>query len=161
MYYKYGQQLRIKNNNIKNFTCYYFNDIIKIEDFDLDNMLSNEKSYENILVHNISYKILISDKSLRIRFDKEDKFLKVYDGTIYLVLIEAEKNDFIYNRIRSKKQYYICPFHDYAKINTNSHNSLLLEKILAFHKAIIFIKSVFNKDKTNYCYNIFLEKCSY
>ena len=66
-------------------------------------MLSNEKSYENILVHNISYKILISDKSLRIRFDKEDKFIKVYDGTIYLVLIEAEKNDFIYNRIRSKK----------------------------------------------------------
>ena len=29
---------------IKNRTCYYFNDIIKLEDFDLDNILIDEKS---------------------------------------------------------------------------------------------------------------------
>ena len=34
--------------------CYYFNDIIEIEDFDSDNILKDEKSYENILVYNIS-----------------------------------------------------------------------------------------------------------
>ena len=28
--------------------CYYFDDIIKIEDFDLDNIIIDEKSYENI-----------------------------------------------------------------------------------------------------------------
>ena len=35
---------------IKNRTCYYFDDIIKLEDFDLDNILIDEKSYENILI---------------------------------------------------------------------------------------------------------------
>ena len=29
---------------------------------------------------------------------------------------------------------------------------------MTFHGVIIFIKSVFNKDKNNYYYNIFLEK---
>ena len=28
--------------------CYYFDDIIKLEDFDIYNILTDEKSYENI-----------------------------------------------------------------------------------------------------------------
>ena len=32
---------------------------------------------------------------------------------------------------------------------------------MAFHNAIIFIKSVWNKDKFSYYYNISLEKASY
>ena len=39
--------------------------------------------------------------------------------------------------------------------------SLPLEKTGTFHNAIILINSVFNEDKNNYYYNIFLEKCSY
>ena len=35
------------------------------------------------------------------------------------------------------------------------------EKTLTFNNVIILIKSVFSKDKNNYYYNIFLEKCSY
>ena len=45
-----------KKINIKNHTFYYFDDIIKIEDFDLYNFLIDEKSYENVLVYNISDK---------------------------------------------------------------------------------------------------------
>ena len=41
------------------------------------------------------------------------------------------------------------------------YDSLPVEKILAFHNAIIFIKSVVNKNKNNYYCNIFLEKGSY
>ena len=37
------------------------------------------------------------------------------------------------------------------------HDSLPLEKTLTSHNVIILIKSVFNKDENNYCYNIFLE----
>ena len=33
---------------MKNRTCYYFNDIIKIKDFDFDNSLINEKLYKNV-----------------------------------------------------------------------------------------------------------------
>ena len=36
--------INLKEINIKNCTCYYFNDIIKIEDFDFDNILLDEKS---------------------------------------------------------------------------------------------------------------------
>ena len=38
---------------MKNCTFYYFDDIIKFEDFGLDNILIDEKSNENILVYNI------------------------------------------------------------------------------------------------------------
>ena len=31
---------------IKNRTCYYFDDIIKLEDFDIDNILINKKSHK-------------------------------------------------------------------------------------------------------------------
>ena len=58
----------LKEIHIKNRTCYYFDDIIKIEDFNLLNTLIDETSNGNILVYNISYKNLIV-KSLSIRFD--------------------------------------------------------------------------------------------
>ena len=45
------------------------------------------------------YKTLAGAKSLHIRFDKIDGFIRVYDGTRYLVLFGAGKFHFIYNRI--------------------------------------------------------------
>ena len=57
----------------------YFDDIIKFEDFDLDNILIDEKSYKNILIYSISYKTLIGAKPLHIRFDKIDGLIRVYD----------------------------------------------------------------------------------
>ena len=69
--------------NIKNCMCYYFDDIIKIEDVILDNIFIDERSYKNILVYKISYKLLTDAKPLRIRFDKTDQFIRVFDGTRY------------------------------------------------------------------------------
>ena len=66
---------QLKEIDIRNRTCYYFDDIIKIEDFDLNNIFKDEKSHKNILVYNISYKSLIDSKPLRIRFDKIDGFI--------------------------------------------------------------------------------------
>ena len=40
----------LKKVSIRNCRCYYFGDIIKLEDFDLDNILIDEKSLENILI---------------------------------------------------------------------------------------------------------------
>ena len=61
-----GRNDELKQINIKNGTCYYFDDILKIEDFDIDNILIDEKSYKNILVYNISYKSLIDSEPLRL-----------------------------------------------------------------------------------------------
>ena len=80
-----------KKDRIKNGTSYYFDDLIQLEDFDTNNILIDEKSHENILVHDISYKTLIDPKPLLIRFDK------IYDGTRYLTLLGSEKYDAIYN----------------------------------------------------------------
>ena len=67
----------LKETDIKNRTCYYF------EDFDFDNTLIDEKSYKNILLYNISYIHLIA-KHMRIRFYKIDGFIRVND---YLILV--------------------------------------------------------------------------
>ena len=39
--------------------CYYFYDMIKIKDFDPDNILRDKKSYEKVLVYNIFYMNLL------------------------------------------------------------------------------------------------------
>ena len=44
---------------------YYFYDIIKLEDFDLDNVLMDGKSYEDILIYDISYETLNDSKPLQ------------------------------------------------------------------------------------------------
>ena len=75
----------LKEIDIKNRTCYYFDDIMKVGKFDFDNILLDKKSYknsyENILIYDISYKTLMGAKPLRIRLDKIDLFIKIYDGT--------------------------------------------------------------------------------
>ena len=70
---------------------YYFDDIINLEDFDLDNTITGKKSRENILIYDISYKTLIDSKPLHIRFDQTDGFIRIYDGTRYLTLIGSEE----------------------------------------------------------------------
>ena len=85
--------------------CYYFDDINKLEDFDIDNILIDEKSQENMLIYEISYKTLIGPKLLHIIFDKVGRFSKIYDGSRYLALLGSEKCDAIYNRFR----YRISP----------------------------------------------------
>ena len=49
---------------------------------------------------------------------------------------------------------------NYAKIKVDSYDSFSLERKMTFHDAVVLIKSVFNKDKNNYYYNIFSEKAS-
>ena len=59
-----------KKIDIKNCTYYYFDVIIRVEDIDFFNILLEEKSYENILIYDISYKTFMGAKPLRIRFDE-------------------------------------------------------------------------------------------
>ena len=72
--------------------------IIKLEDFDFD-ILIDEKSHKNILLKDVWYKPLIGWQPLDVRFDTIDGFIRIYDGTGYLVLLGPEKCDSIYNRI--------------------------------------------------------------
>ena len=89
----------LKKVPIKNHACYYFDDIIKLEDFHLCNILIDKKSHENILIYDTSYKTLIGSKLLRVRFNKIDEIIRIYDGTKYLILFGTKKYDAIYDSI--------------------------------------------------------------
>ena len=148
--------------DIKNCTC-HFNDIIKIEDFNFDNIFVDQKSYENLLVSKISYKTFIGAKPMYIRFDKVHGFIKVYDGTKYVKLFDLAKYHETFNSIRYligvKSDMTFVISHNYAEIKGDSFDSLPLGKTLTFHNVIILIRSIFIKDKNNYYYYYkFLEK---
>ena len=80
----------LKKVGIKNHTCYYFDDIIKIENFDFNNVSLVEKSFENNFIYDVLYKTLIGTKLLRIMFDKVDGFIRDYNGIKYLILLGSE-----------------------------------------------------------------------
>ena len=51
----------------------------------INNILLNEKSYENIFIYEVSNKNFIGAKLMRIIFDKVDifdRFIRNYDGAI-------------------------------------------------------------------------------
>ena len=72
---------------------------MKVEDNDFDNILLDEGTYENILIYDISYKIFMGSKPLRITFDKVDGVIKIYDGTRYLELFGSRKYNAFYEKI--------------------------------------------------------------
>ena len=115
------------------------------------------------MIYDISYKTLIGAKPLRIRFDKTHGFIRIYDGTKYLVLFGPEKYDTIYNRMRylvSLKSSITCFFHYYAKIKVDSYDPLPMKKTLTLH-VVILLKSSSSKiiiiiviySKKNICIN--------
>ena len=135
--------------------------MIKLEDFDLDNIIIDEKSHENILIYDVSYKILIDSKPLRITFNKINGFIKIYDGTKYLTLLGSQKYDTMiikYRRSLKSDIAYIL-YHYFAKIKVDSDDFLPIEKRSFLHiiilntkylHVIIRIKPVINKDKNHY-----------
>ena len=115
------------------------------------------------MIYAISYKTLIDSKPLCIRFDKTDGFIRIYDGTRYLILFGSEIYDTIYNRITylislTSDITYILT-HCYAKIKADSYDFFTYRKTLTLHNVIIIIKSALSKDRNLYYYEmIFLKK---
>ena len=157
----------LKEIDIKNITRYDFDDIIRVRDSNFSNILLEEKSYktyENSLIHDISYKTFMVAKLLRIMFDEIDRLIKTYDGIRYLLFFASGWYNEIYDKIRyfiSEKSGIVVVSHIYAKIKIDSYNYLLIEKTLTFHNIMTIIMSVVNKNENNYYHNKVLEKCSY
>ena len=72
--------------NIKNCTCYYFDSMNQLKYFGIDNILIDKKWHKNVLIYDISYKTLIIPKSLRIRCNKIDGFIRIYDGNRKVIM---------------------------------------------------------------------------
>ena len=89
---------------IKNCACYYFDDIIRLEDFSIDNISIDGKSHENILIYGFWYKKLIGSNPLRIRLDdKIDGIIRItsiisgitYIFSPYFAKIKVDSYDFL------------------------------------------------------------------
>ena len=88
-------------------------------------------------------------------------FIRFFVGTRYLKFFGIEKSDLIYNKIRYLNGVkgditYVISYKD-VKIKVDSYDSLFLEKTLTFHNVIILNKPIFNRDKNNYYYDLFLK----
>ena len=125
----------LKEIDIKNRACYYFDDIIK--DYD-------KKLYENISAYDISYKTSTGPKPLHIRFNKIDELIRVRGGKFrYLVLFDYGLFDKIFDRnkylIGEKSGITESINHNFGRIRIDSFDSFLVEKILTFHNVVILI----------------------
>ena len=82
----------LKEIDIKNCRCYFFDDIMSNRNIYSGNIFLHEKShkaYENILLYDISYKTFMSAKALQVRLDETGEFMKIYDEIRFLVLLDC------------------------------------------------------------------------
>ena len=117
--------------DIKNRTCYYFDDIIRLRyrDIDFSGILLDEKLYKekNILIYEIYYKTSMRAKTLRIRFNIIEKFIKIHDKVRYLLLFDYSYCDKIC--LKSEKSGIMDSInHNFAKVRIDSYDSFPIEK---------------------------------
>ena len=128
----------LKEIDIKNRVCYYFDNIINDTKFNLSNTLLDKKLYENISVYNISHKTPTGRKPLCTRFDKIDGFIIALNDKIkHLVLFDYGLLDKMFDKIKyliSKKSGITNGInYNSGKIKIDSYNSLPIKEILTFH----------------------------
>ena len=99
---------------------------------------------------------------MRIGYDEIHGFIKNQDRIRYLIIFGYGWFEKICDKIKylvsEKSSIADSINHNFSRIRIDSYNSLLIDKILTFHNAIILIKSVVNKNKNEYYYKIYLEK---
>ena len=89
----------VKDINIKNRTYYFFNDIIRIENFDVNNIKIDEKLYKNILIYYIRYVTIKKDQNiysvnpLYFGFNKMNGCFKGINGNKYLTLVLTNESE--------------------------------------------------------------------
>ena len=64
------------------------------------------KNHTKIFWFIIFHAKFVDAKPMHIRFDKVDGFIRVYDGTKYLVLFGHEKYDVIHRSQKKSKKWY-------------------------------------------------------
>ena len=119
----------LKEIDIKNRVCYYFDDIINGTKITFSNILLDKKLYKNVSVYNISYKTPTGPNPLRIRFDKIDVFILSLDGKIkHLVLFCDEICDKVKYLVSKKSGITNSNNYNFGKIIIDSYNSVPIKK---------------------------------
>ena len=167
----------IKEINIKIRTNDFFDDMVKIKDFNPDLLKIEKKSYKNIDVYYIGL-ITVKDfdnvkinnvNPLYLIIGKVDGYIKEKNGNKYLTLASKDKNKKVlqkYTELWDRTKNLIEKINDipgdyeekYMKIKFNSDDNLPLYKILKLDNITIVIRSVFQEDNKYYP-KVFLDEC--
>ena len=89
----------VKDINIKNRTYYFFNDVIRIENFDVNNIKIDEKLYKNILIYYIRYVTIKKDQNiysvnpLYLGFNKMNGCFEGINENKYLTLVLTNESE--------------------------------------------------------------------
>ena len=140
---------KVKDIDIKNYTYYFFDDIINIKNFDLNKNKIDEKSYRDILVSYIGYVMIKDQKDVKINnvnplqliINKVNGYFEEINTNKYLTLvfvndskekIEKYKELWIKIRdlIRSITENVDGCDEEYIETRFNSDNELYLNKAI-------------------------------
>ena len=90
----------MKDKDVKNHTCYFFDDTVNINNFDSNNTKIDWKSYKDILIYCIVY-VAIKDSNyikinsvnpLNLFFNKVKVFFKKINENKYLTLVPTNES---------------------------------------------------------------------
>ena len=169
---------KVKDIDMKNRTWYFFNDIIKIKNFDSNNIKIDEKSYKNILIYYTGYVTIRDSKYVKIYLNTSDLIFRKVNGYFeeinrkkYLTLVPTneskeiiKKYEELWNKIRdlirSKTKKSDKYDENYKKIKFNSDDKLPLNKTIEIHNVTIVVKAVFYENNKYYP-QFFLDECLY
>ena len=166
--------------NIKNWTYYFYNDIINIENFDAKLLKIDKKSYKDIDIYNIGYvtkkkidncKNINSANPLYLGITRVNGYIEEKDSNKYLVFDSTDENkellkkyndvfNEIMNKIREIDDDWLEYAKDYMKIKFSSDDNLPLNKPLKFYNMTVIIRCVFKEDNELYP-QVFLDDTLY
>ena len=163
--------------NIKIRTYYFWNDLINLKDFNLQLLKLNKKSSMDISIYYIGYVTkkpeynIDSVNPLYLLINELNGFFEEKEGSKYLnISLIYNNNDVlvkyaeVWRGIKDQIKKINVSVGEYCKgymkIKFDSHDNLLLNKILKFRVLTIFIRNISEKDDKYYP-QIFLDDCLY
>ena len=170
----------IKEINIKDWTYYFYIDIIDIKTFDPKNLKLDKKTYNDLNIYNIGYVTIkkIGDcydvKSVNpwyLRIDNASRYIKEDWTHKYLIFYSTDENkellkryDNVFNEhideIKKIDDDWLEYAKDYTKIKFNSDDNSPLNKPLIFYQMTLTIRCVISEDNKLYP-QVFLDKALY
>ena len=93
----------IKQINIKNRTCYFYNDIIDLENFDSRLLKLDKKSYKDISIHNIGYITILKIANCKNTYSMNPLYLRITHASGYIEEISENKYLIFNSRDQNKE----------------------------------------------------------
>ena len=169
----------IKQMNIKNWTYYFYNDIIDLDEFDGSKIKVDRKNFNDIDIYYLGYEYKkkitecneinsVNPLYLRIK-DMKGQFKKGKGDNVWYLIIFGDADVLrkfanIWKSIRAKIEEntggIVQYDQDYMKIKFESNDNLPIDNIVNMHQVTIIIRSVFAQNGKFYP-QLFLDDALY